>query len=210
MIDILEISLALIALFMAIVFHEYAHGWVAYRLGDPTAKFMGRLTLNPLAHIDPFGTILMPLVLALLRLPIIGFAKPVPINPHYFRHPYRGMMIVALAGPITNMLLATAGLIIWKTLGFSLATRGILWALSYILAFFIIINVILALFNLIPIPPLDGSRVLAYFLPPKGKEVLGMIERYGLGFILILMLIWLGAFRLIMPLIEWIEVVVLR
>jgi len=108
---ILEIVLSLVAVFTAIVLHEVAHGYVAFRLGDPTARSRGRLTLNPLAHIDPIGTILVPFVLAVLNLPLFGWAKPVPINPNYFRNPFRGMLYVAAAGPGTNIALAlvTAG-----------------------------------------------------------------------------------------------------
>jgi len=187
---IVEIIALLLAAGLAIILHEVAHGWVAYRLGDPTAKLAGRLTLNPLAHIDPVGTILVPLMLLffaiLTRLPIIifGWAKPVPINPLYFRRPYRDMMLVGLAGPLMNLSLAGLGTALWYPLSHS---GG---ALALFLAIFILINIILACYNLIPIPPLDGSRVLAYFLPPGGRLFLRRLEPFGiflaLGAILLL------------------------
>jgi len=197
---ILEIVLSLVAVFMAIILHEVAHGYVAFRLGDPTAKARGRLTLNPLAHIDPVGTIIVPLVLAVLRLPLFGWAKPVPINPSYFRNPFRGMLYVAVAGPGTNVALAlvTAGLgrlfllavpnsILFGPPSFS---SNLTRAVFFLLGAFVIYNVLLALFNMIPIPPLDGSRVLTYFLPPSGKRFMLAIERYG--FLILVAVIFLG------------------
>jgi Zn-dependent protease len=204
---ILEFVLALLAFFTAVVFHEYAHGRVAYWLGDPTARDARRLTLNPLAHIDLFGTVLLPLLLAALRfvmnvnVPILGYAKPVPINPIYFRHPYQGMMLVALAGPLTNLTLAGAGTGLWHVLGANL------WdVLSLFLLYFVVINVVLAVFNLIPVPPLDGSRVLLYLLPDGGKRVLHMIEPFG--FVVIFILLYAGLLeRVIMPVVSWVELV---
>ncbi len=187
---ILDIILSLIAVFTAIVLHEVSHGYVAYRLGDPTAKAHGRLTLNPLAHIDPIGTILVPLMLAVFRSPFLfGWAKPVPINPNYFRNPFKGMLYVAIAGPATNTVLAlvTAGIgrasltVIPNELLFGATFSSYLVRdIFYLLGMFVIINVFLAVFNMIPIPPLDGSRVLTYFLPPEGKRVMLMLERYGM------------------------------
>lgn len=202
---IVEFALALVAFFAAVVFHEYAHGRVAYALGDPTARDARRLTLNPLAHIDPFGTILLPLLLATLRfafnmnVPILGYAKPVPINPIYFRRPYQGMMLVALAGPLINLILAGAGTGLWYGLGASLPHL-----LSFFLFYFVVINVILALFNLIPVPPLDGSRVLLYLLPEGGKRILLQLEPFG--FVIIFLLLYGGLLeRVIMPVVAWVE-----
>lgn len=213
--DVLEVLLALIAFFTAVVFHEYAHGRVASWLGDPTARDAGRLTLNPLAHIDTFGTILLPLLLALLRftganVPILGYARPVPINPLYFRHPYQGMMLVALAGPLCNLILAGIGTGLWHALGevivpqgFVLA-RNLFGALKIFLLWFVVVNVVLAVFNLIPVPPLDGSRVLLYLLPEGGKRALHMLEPFG--FILIFALLYLGVLeRVIMPIVKWVH-----
>ncbi|MEW5826564.1 MAG: site-2 protease family protein [Candidatus Bipolaricaulota bacterium] len=216
---ILDVILSLVAVFTAIVFHEVAHGWVASRLGDPTAKAHGRLTLNPLAHVDPVGTILVPVTLALLNLlfpgantPLFGWAKPVPVNPNYFANRFRGMLWVALAGPGTNLALAAIGAGVGR-----LALRGVsaqvvlqpagfgdyaIRALFALLGLFVIYSVILAVFNMIPIPPLDGSRVLAYFLPPEGRRALFAAERYG--FLILLVLIGFGGvsflFNAIQPL----------
>lgn len=204
-----EFVVALVAFFTAVVFHEYAHGRVAYWLGDPTARDAGRLTLNPLAHIDPFGTVLLPLLLALLRFalhvnaPLLGYAKPVPINPIYFRRPYHGMMLVAIAGPLTNLALAGIGTAFWYGLGES-TWKGV----ELFVLYFVVINVVLAVFNLIPVPPLDGSRVLLYFLPDGGKRVLHLIEPFG--FVLIFLLLYAGLLeRIIIPIVSWIELFLL-
>jgi Zn-dependent protease len=202
---VVEFVLALVAFFTAVVFHEYAHGRVAYLLGDPTARDARRLTLNPLAHIDPFGTVLLPLLLATMRfafnmnVPILGYAKPVPINPIYFHRPYQGMMLVALAGPLINVLLAGAGTGLWYGLGASLPDL-----LSFFLFYFVVINIILALFNLIPVPPLDGSRVLLYLLPERGKRIWMQLEPFG--FVIIFLLLYAGLLeRVIMPVVAWVE-----
>lgn len=202
---IVELVLALVAFFAAVVFHEYAHGRVAYALGDPTARDARRLTLNPLAHIDPVGTVLLPVLLAVLRfvfnmgVPIVGYAKPVPVNPVYFRHPYRGMMLVALAGPAVNLLLAGVGVGVWHSLG-----AGLPELLSFFIFYFVAINIILAVFNLIPVPPLDGSRVLLYLLPEGGKRLLIQLEPFG--FVIIFLLLYAGVItNLLMPIVSWVE-----
>ncbi len=203
---ILELIFSLVAIFGAIVLHEVAHGYVAYRLGDPTAKSRGRLTLNPLAHVDPVGTLLVPGVLAIMRFALgwnvllFGWAKPVPINPAYFRNPLRGTLYVALAGPGTNFALALVCVVVFRllVLGTSIETLdgggGFGGSLAYwmvwLLLRFSLYNLVLGVFNLIPIPPLDGSRILMYFLPANGRRILMSLERYGL--LLVFAVFYLG------------------
>jgi len=185
---IAELSITLPAVLLAITVHEYAHGWVANRLGDPTARLAGRLTLNPFSHLDLIGG------LALLLFHF-GWAKPVPINPLYFRNPRRGIILTSLAGGAANLLVA--GLC-------ALAYRGLIWAALYpphfipakvlvplvgMLNMAVIINVALALFNLLPVPPLDGSKVLMGFLPPAQATALGRLEPYGVLILMILILV---------------------
>jgi len=179
------ILLQIVALFMALTFHEYAHGWVARKLGDRTAESLGRLTLNPKDHIDPFGTLLLPAVLILMKSPVVfGWAKPVPINPLYFKNPRKGMMWSALGGPVINLFLAAV---------FAMALKGILFLginIKPVLMFLIIaiqLNVFLAVFNLIPIPPLDGGRVIVGLLPRELAHSYSRIEPYGFLIVIALM-----------------------
>jgi len=173
----------------AIVLHEVSHGWVSHKLGDPTAKARGRLSLNPLKHVDPFGTVLLPLLLWASGAPIFGYAKPVPINPNYYKDYRKGMLITGLAGPVTNLLLALAAGLIVRMLAFGGAlaygnvSDGAISALGWILYafyYFAQINLVLMFFNLIPIPPLDGSRVLPLFLSDKALQSYHQVERYGI------------------------------
>jgi len=195
--ELWEGLMAVAALLVCIIPHEVAHGYVAWRLGDPTAKLSGRLSLNPIRHLDPIGSVLLPVALLLLRrfagFPIVfGWAKPVPINPNYFRNPWRGMLWVGLAGPATNVLMA---LIVAGT-GRALIALGLTarWLL-YFLGLIVLLSLVLALFNLIPVPPLDGSRVLAYFLPPRMRLQLVRLEQVGIVIVVVLLII--GALELV-------------
>ncbi len=184
-----------VPLLFAIVIHEVAHGWMALRFGDPTARDAGRLTLNPIHHIDPIGTIVVPLLLYFSNTGFLfGWAKPVPVNPYYLRNPKEDMMWVALAGPGANMLTAFGcGMILrmMNLLSGNLQTGSSLLGLFVTMVLYgMIINLVLACFNLIPIPPLDGSKVLMRFLPPKYE--LYMMQLQGMGMFLLIGIIMIG------------------
>lgn len=172
---------SLVVLLFSVVVHEVSHGTAAYYLGDPTAKQAGRLTLNPLRHLDLFGSLIVPLLLLLFRAPVFGWAKPVPINPYNFKNPRWDNLKVALAGPGSNLLLAFL---------FALLLRFAPLPLSLIFAFSIIvfINILLAFFNLIPLPPLDGSHILFAFLPESAQNLKIFLARYGMIILLFLIL----------------------
>ena len=183
--QLVELLRSFVYLIPALVFHEFAHGWVAYKLGDRTAQSMGRLSLNPLKHIDPIGTIAMPLVLFLStggRF-VFGAAKPVPVNFAALRNPRRDMVLVGLAGPLANFLFAFVLVLVWKFLPSS-------EFLGFRFENFIFVNVFLGAFNLVPIPPLDGSRVVMGLLPYAQARSYAMLEPFG--FIIVLALLWVG------------------
>lgn len=181
-----ETPFVIVLVFFSVVCHEIAHGFVALRLGDPTAYRMGRLTFNPVSHIDMMGTILLPAILLITRSPVLlAWAKPVPVDPRYFRNPRKGMMLVALAGPLTNMAIALV-----MTLLLHLAGGVMPAVLVHTLSMAALMNVVLAFFNLIPVPPLDGSRIVAFFL--RRRVLMGYLrlERYGM--FIVFGLLWLG------------------
>ena len=195
-------------LLFAMVLHEYAHGWVAYRCGDPTAQLQGRLTMNPLAHIDPFGTVILPLLC--LVMPggfILGWAKPVPIDPRLMRQPRRDMALVAAAGPAMNLALAIGSALLFAVLSSIDPTIGsyssksddtlpsdtwhtmFLLPIAVMAVYSVLINVLLMLFNLLPLPPLDGGRILTSLLPPTAAATLMRVEPYGM-FILVALIVF--------------------
>ncbi|MBK5093025.1 MAG: site-2 protease family protein [Actinobacteria bacterium] len=183
----------IIGLFIGVILHEYMHARIADWRGDQTPRRAGRLTLNPIPHIDPFGTVLVPLILLFLTQGhwLFGYAKPVPINPYFMKNPKRDMVLVALAGPLTNFsiafILALIGMFI-RLFGADPA-GGLRYFFDFLYAA-AQINVILGFFNLIPVPPLDGSHVLEYFLPPNAQRAYEAIAPYGfiiiIGFLLLL------------------------
>src|SRR5436305_6241350 len=186
-----QIAVWLIPLVIAIVFHEVAHGLVARRLGDPTAQERGRLSLNPIKHIDPFGTVILPLLLAISHAPVFGWAKPVPVNYARLRHPRRDMVLVALAGPGMNLLLAVGGAIVLAgTLSWSSNPDSVATAIIAANALkFIFINIFRGVFKLLPVPPFDGGHVVEGLLPAPLACRFRQIGRYSLLVLMLLLLV---------------------
>jgi Zn-dependent protease len=200
----IEILYQMIAFLFAISVHESAHAWTASRCGDPTARMLGRVSLNPIRHIDPLGTIVLPLVAAISHIPLLGWAKPTPVDPRNFRHPMRDDILVSIAGPISNFIVAAIALILLGGISLSSASGHslvmdlvhggdgtdssfVLTPLAVLLFELMFINVVLAVFNLIPVPPLDGSHVLRHFLPDGAKKIYD-----GVGFFGLLALVYLA------------------
>lgn len=179
--------LMLVMLIPSITVHEFMHGWAAYKLGDPTAKDAGRLTLNPIASIDPFGTILLPLAMFFMGGPIFGYAKPVPYDPRYFKNLRKGEVIVGFAGPAGNLALALIGAaLVWggnAVLGASPTFGMAVWIVGFAMTY---INLILMFFNLIPIPPLDGSSVVPLLLPDSMLRGWYEVQNYAMGIFIVL------------------------
>jgi Zn-dependent protease len=196
--DIPTIIISLFVVLFAITIHEASHGWAAYKMGDPTAHALGRITLNPIAHIDPIGTILLPVILIIMGAPPFGWAKPVPVNPLNLRNPRRDNLLISAAGPLSNFSVALVAFILLQML--KLANPDVLLmrggtpslgnGLFLILYYTILINVILAVFNLIPIPPLDGSGVLMGLISEEAAQKYEQIRPYG--FIILILLIMTG------------------
>ena len=171
----------------AITLHEAAHGWVANKLGDPTAKKLGRITINPIKHIDPVGTVAVPLFLAMISPFVMGWAKPVPVEPRYFKSPLLDMALVAVAGPVSNFIMACIWAMLIKLAYLSMETSQLLAFLIEMGKNGIIINIVLMVLNLLPIPPLDGGRVVAGVLPPNIALPFMRLERFGMVIILLLL-----------------------
>jgi Zn-dependent protease len=201
-IDWLRILTLVPVLVFSMTLHELAHGWVAYRLGDPTAKLRGRLSFNPLKHLDPIGTLMFFITAAIPGSFIFGWAKPVPVSPYYFKSRQRGMMWVGMAGPATNFLLAVVFGVVLNLLAPVLNKSGVItdyvfgngttlpvpWVFS-LLFLALQVNIILGIFNLIPIPPLDGSRIVGGLLPRSAYERWVAIDRYGMIIIIVLLVL---------------------
>ena len=202
-----KLSVYAIPVILAITFHEAAHGWVAYKKGDPTAKMLGRVTLNPFPHIDPFGTILLPAIMIWMKTGMVfGWAKPVPVNFRLLRDQKRDPIYVAAAGVVTNLALAALSGILFRILiaidpamlleamtqgAAPLAdspARAVLVPLTLMSEFSVRFNILLALFNLIPVPPLDGGRIAVGLLPPGPSMALASVERYGMLIVLLLLM----------------------
>jgi Zn-dependent protease len=197
-IDPLAAALGFGVLLISLTIHEAAHAWTADRLGDSTARRLGRVSLNPAVHIDPIGTLLLPIIAALSHLPLIGWAKPVPVDPRNLRHPRRDFMLIAAAGPISNLLQAIAAAAVLRlgaqSMGFA-DGRGLG---GFALLTAVEINLLLAFFNLIPVPPLDGGNVLLGLLPPSLAVTYAKIRQYGFLVLYALMLTGVAS-ALIMP-----------
>jgi Zn-dependent protease len=196
--NVAPIFISFSVLLFSLTVHEMAHAWTADRLGDPTARLLGRVSLNPLVHADLFGTILFPLVAMISGAPLIGWAKPVPVNTRQLDHPRRDYVLVAAAGPASNLLIAIVASVALAALPISpqtLGERNVSVPLAMILSQLIRLNVLLAVFNMIPIPPLDGGNVLAGVLPPSLAALVNTIRPYG--FLLLYALVLTDGFALV-------------
>lgn len=190
-------GLVIVPALFGIICHEVAHGWVAYKMGDPTAKFMGRLTLNPIKHIDPMGLGVF-IFTALLGPFAIGWAKPVPVQPRYFKRPREGMMLVSAAGPLTNFMLAIVFALVFKLCANLVASGAVQTstALEFVMqsaSYGILINCALGWFNLLPVPPLDGSHILLGLLPAGLAKLYTSLGRYGM--LIVIVLVATGVFK---------------
>ncbi len=190
--DIAEVLIQLVVLIASLSVHEAAHAWAANRLGDPTARHLGRLSLNPAVHVDPIGTLLFPLISFVTSLPLIGWAKPVPVDPRYLKHPKRDFALIAAAGPASNVIMAIIGAVLLavmpETPPGDITGNAISEPLEALLRGFVIINVLLALFNMLPIPPLDGGNVLIGVLPDSLGMFVDGLRQYGFLILYALML----------------------
>jgi Zn-dependent protease len=220
-----NILFQLIVFLFAISIHESAHAWMANRCGDPTARMLGRISLNPIKHIDLFGTIILPLVAVLAHIPVLGWAKPTPVDPRNFRHPVRDDILTAVVGPVSNFAVAACATVILvfirvtsdfgsETVWFivkgavSEQSNSLLIPFCLLIYDLLIINVVLAVFNLIPVPPLDGSHVLRHFLPDSTRRVYDMVGWFGL-----LALVYFGGGllgRVLSPVISFFEYIITR
>jgi len=191
-IDFTQILIVLVVLIASLSVHEAAHAFAADRLGDPTARLLGRLSLNPAVHIDPIGTILFPLIAFMTNVPLIGWAKPVPVDMRHLKHPTRDFAVIAAAGPASNLIMAAVAAVALAVIPGGapgdIAARAVSRPLFQLLEMFAVVNVLLAVFNMIPVPPLDGGNVLLGILPPAGARVIEALRPYGFVILYALML----------------------
>lgn len=192
--SLISIAITVVLVMFSAIVHEVAHGWVALRCGDATAKEAGRLTLDPRAHLDGFGSVLLPILLALLGGPVFAFAKPVPYNPNRLRHPRRDEVLVGLAGPASNLLqalLGTALVALFLDVAWPWASAAGLaeaaWWVVRVLTTYVYVNLVLCFFNLIPIPPLDGSKVVLYFLTGKARRTYYELQQYAMVLLIVVL-----------------------
>ncbi len=205
----------MVVLLLAISAHEAAHAWMSYKFGDDTARLLGRVTLNPVSHTDPIGTLLIPIAMFIFgaigspaaSIPLIGWGKPMPVNPLRWRNKDVANVMVSIAGILANILIATIGFIILKVLIVTVWGRALLQdlePLGLFLSYLLIMNISLAVFNLLPFPPLDGSKVLDTFLPASMRPIMEMLEQYG--YIILMILIYVGFFNIIItPVLRFVE-----
>lgn len=197
--NIATIAIQILVIFFALSVHESAHGWMAEKFGDPTARMQGRITLNPIAHIDPVGTIIVPVFLAIMGAPVFGWAKPVMVNPYNLKNPKRDNIYISAAGPGSNLIIAFLGIILFiilKNMGIisvMSVQSSVIAAVVLLLINLILINVFLAVFNLIPVPPLDGSGIVEGLL--KGEALDSYLKIKPYGFLILLAIIYLGIFE---------------
>jgi Zn-dependent protease len=186
-VDLVQLLIAFVILISSLTFHEAAHAWTANQLGDPTARLLGRLTLNPAVHVDVIGTIVFPLVAMVTGFPLIGWAKPVPVDMRNLRHPRRDFAIVAAAGPISNLILAGVGAAVFTVWGAD-ASSDTRELIATGLLRFVLLNVLLAVFNLIPVPPLDGGNILMGVVPESMAVAIDKLRPWGFLLLYALML----------------------
>lgn len=193
---VVRVVVSVLLVMFSCVLHEIAHGYVALRCGDPTAKNAGRLSLNPARHLDPFGSVVLPIIMGIIGGPVFAFAKPVPYDPRNLRHPRRDEVLVALAGPACNLLQALAGALLYRLTvspfvavtpagAWLTSSSELLYGWNLVLSSYIYVNLTLMLFNLIPLPPLDGSAIISPFLSGKAREAYYRIQAYSMPILLI-------------------------